>query len=239
MEQEGLFRPRSVFRPAPDIIRFGGASIVTAPALIATGIVFGGSAFGSTPGVGSTATGAIIVAGSPIVAIELLFNASGPIVFSGTATGVSRFVGTANGNIVFGGSAVAANTASGSIVFGGNATAATYFTSEVSGPIAFSGSAAGNTPTTLATGPIVFGGAIDPSKLDVTGGTIEGSTLNTPIVFAGAADGRHAFSVTGLITFSGSATGALDVGTVEIATIRASMSLAGPVIQARFIKGSE
>lgn len=205
MEQEGLFRKRGVFRPAADIIRFGGASIVTAPALIATGIVLAGTATGSTPGVGSTATGAIVFASNPITTIELLINAQGPIALSGTATGVQRLTGSAAGQIALAGSAVAANTASGPIVFGGNATAATYFTSEIAGGMALSGSAAGVTPSTTATGAVVLGGSIDPSKLDVTGGTLEAATQITPIALAGTATGINALragDVTGVINFT-------------------------------------
>lgn len=226
---EGAFRKRLVFRPAPNVVRYGSTSVVTA-SLSAAAIIFGGTATAAPPSVtdGGTASAAIVFAGGPLTTITLEVSGASPVVFGGAATGFGFVSRTATAGIIFAGTARSDPFVASPIVFGGNATAASsFFTAEVSAPIIFGGSADG-VELADATSPIVFGGTV--SGTDVSGGTVIATALPGPIVFDGTAIVSQSPTASGVIVFSvlvppSSAAGLFGSSTLELRPYRSTITL--------------
>lgn len=218
----GAYRKRLVYRAAPDIIRYGATSTVTA-SIAAAAIVFGGSAAAVPPAAtdGGTASGAITFAGGPITTITLEVSGASPVAFGGSANGYGFVSRTASAGIVLAGVATAQPFAASSIVFSGTATAAgSFFTAEVAAPIVFGGTAAPllTSPAEgAAVGAIVFGGAIDQAGI---GGITYTADAADVIVFAGGAIGTALLiegqTASDAIVFGGAAIGATSNQVVTI-----------------------
>lgn len=90
MEQQGVFRPRLVFRPKPQIILFGDAPPPTPPSteITASNLIYFGASVSASVNVQNSASSAIVFAGSSTGFTDLTFAITG-VAGSGLLSSVS------------------------------------------------------------------------------------------------------------------------------------------------------